>query len=126
GSPLRNAVNVSNLSVEVKKTAEGARAACQNYSQRLRNRLEKMKIGTDSERSRTAANTLALVEKLRTAESKDVVGLLATAAIGTTEAAMGECLRKAAELSGTLESAGWDIFDAVGNLCDDRKSAGEE
>ena len=32
GSPLRNASNVNNLSVEVKKTAEGSRAACQNYS----------------------------------------------------------------------------------------------
>lgn len=126
GSPLRNAANVNNLSVEVKKTAEGARAACLNYSQKLRNRLEKMKIATDSERIRTAANTLALIEKLRTAESKDVVGLLATATIGTTEAAMGECLRKAAELSGTLESAGWEIFEAVSNLSDDRKSAAEE
>jgi hypothetical protein len=126
GSPLRNAANVNNLSVEVKKAAEAARAPCQNYSQKLRNRLEKMKIATDSERIRTAANTLALVEKLRTAESTDVVGLVATAAIGTTEAAMGECLRKAAELSGTLESAGWDIFDAVSNLSDDRKSTAEE
>ena len=61
-----------------------------------------MKIAIDdSERMRTASTTLALIEKIRSAESEDVVGVLATAAIGTTEAAMGECLKKSAELSGT-------------------------
>jgi len=125
-SPLRNVANVNQLSVEVRKSAESARVPCQNYCQKLRYRLERMKIDTGSERIRTAGNTLALVEKLRTAESKDVVGLLARAAIDTTEAAMGECRSKAAELSGILESAPWDIFDAVRNLPDDRKTAAEE
>jgi hypothetical protein len=127
GSPLRNASNVNNLYVDVKKTVEGSRGPCQNYCQKLRSRLEKTKIAIDdSERMRTASTTLALIEKIRSAESQDVVGVLATAAIATTEAAMGECVKKSAELGGTLDSTNWEIFDAVANLPDERRTAGEE
>src|SRR4029453_15634548 len=78
------------------------------------------------ERMRTASTSLALIEKIRSAEPQDVVGFLATAAIATTEAAMGECVKKSAELGGTLDSTNWEIFDAVANLPDERRTAGEE
>jgi hypothetical protein len=55
-----------------------------------------------------------------------LVSVLASAAIATSEAAMGECLRKAGELSGTLESGGWVVFEAVSKLSDERKNAAEE
>ena len=127
GSPLRNAANVNQLAADVKKTAESARLACQNYLQRLRNRLGKMKVALDqSERAQTASATLGLIEKIRAAEPGDVVSVLASATVATSEAAMGECLRKAGELSGTLESGGWVVFEAVSKLSDERKNAAEE
>ncbi len=69
---------------------------------------------------------VALVERLSTAETGAVVGVLANAAVATSESAMGECLAKAAELEGNLDAAGWDIFEAIGKLADDRRAKAEE
>jgi len=38
---------------------------------------------------------------------------------------MGECVGKAAELEGNLGTAGWEIFEAIGKLGDERKAAAE-
>ena len=38
---------------------------------------------------------------------------------------MGECRSKAAELEGNLETAGWEIFEAIGKLDDQRKATAE-
>ena len=39
---------------------------------------------------------------------------------------MGECRSKATELEGNLETAGWEIFEAIGKLGDERKTAAAE
>lgn len=56
----------------------------------------------------------------------DEAFILAAAEIATSEAAMGACPTKAAELDGNLETAGWDIFEALGKLIDDRQQAAQE
>jgi hypothetical protein len=48
--------------------------------------------------------------------------MLATAAIATTESAMGECLAKAAQMTGIVEGTNWEIFDAIGKLFDNRRA----
>ena len=80
--------------------------------------------GTD--RMKTTSATLALVERVHAGDAGELVPLLATAAIDTSETSMGECLAKAAELEGNLDTAGWDIFEAVGRLTDERKPAVDE
>jgi len=75
---------------------------------------------------KTAVATRVLVDSLDAAEASSVVVILAAAEIATSEAAMGECRAKAAELEGNLEAAGWDIFDAIGKLTDDRQQAAQE
>jgi predicted nucleic acid-binding protein len=77
-------------------------------------------------RMKTAVTTRALVDSLDAAEAASVVGILAAAEIATSEAAMGECRTRAAELDGNLETAGWDIFEAIGKLNDDRQQAAQE
>jgi len=75
---------------------------------------------------KTAVTTRALVDSLDAVEPASVVGILAAAEIATSEAAMGECRTRAAELDGNLETAGWDIFEAIGKLADDRQQTAQE
>ena len=127
GSRLVTAANVGTLSAEVKKRAGAARPACAAYCQRLKHRMTGIGIVPEkTARMKTAVATRALVDSLDAAEPSSVVGILAAAEIVTSEAAMGECRTRAAELDGNLETAGWDIFDAIGKLTDDRQQAAQE
>jgi hypothetical protein len=127
GSRLVTATNVGTLSAEVKKRAGEARPACVAYCQRLKHRMTGIGIVPEkTARMKTAMTTRALVDSLDAAEPASVVGVLAAAEIATSEAAMGECRTRAAELDGNLETAGWDIFEAIGKLTDDRQQAAQE
>lgn len=127
GSRLLSAANVGTLSADVKKKAAEARRACLSYGQRLKHRMTGMGVASEStDRMKTAVATQTIVESLDAAEPSSVVDLLAAAEIATSEAAMGECRSKAAELEGNLETAGWDIFEAIGKLTDDRQQAAKE
>ena len=75
---------------------------------------------------KTTSATLALVERVNSAEAADIVDILASAEIATSESAMGECFGKAAALSGTIQTANWEIFEAIGKLTDERKQAADE
>ena len=93
----------------------------------MRDRLTQQGLDVDkADRLKTAVATQALVDRLCQAEPGLIVNLLATTAVATSESAMGECVGKAAELEGNLDTAGWDIFEAVGELADDRQTEGEE
>lgn len=126
-SPLRNASNVTDLVTRVQQKARDACSACQAYSQRLRERLERFGLQfTEADRFRTAAATLALVEKLNAAKADDVVEVCASGAIATTEAAMGTCLNDAASLKATIEGTSWELFETIGDFTDGRKSTVDE
>jgi len=127
GHRLLSAGNVNSLSTEVKKKAEQVGRACEAYSRNLRDRLACLGIAPDeADRMKTARTTQKLVTLLTAAEPANVVEVLARAEIATSDAAMGECVGKAAELEGNLETAGWEVFQALGELDDDRKPAAEE
>jgi predicted nucleic acid-binding protein len=127
GSRLVTAGNVGTLCAEVKSVAGKARPACAAYCQRLKHRMTGIGIAAEkTARMKTAVATRALVDSLDTAEPSAVVSILAAADIATSEAAMGECRTKAVELDGNLETAGWDIFEAIGKLTDDRQQAAQE
>ncbi len=126
-SRLLSAPNVGKLNTGVKQRALEARASCQRYGVRLRARLGQQGLdGEKADRLRTAVTTGALVERLSSAETGSAVSVLANAPVATSESAMGECLAKAAELEGNIEAAGWEIFEAVGKLTDDRRAKAEE
>ena len=127
GSRLVTAGNVGSLSAEVKNRAGAERPACVAYCQRLKHRMTGIGITSEkTARMKTAVTTRTLVDSLDAAEPASVVGILAAAEIATSEAAMGECRTRAAELDGNLETAGWDIFKAIGKLTDERQQAAQE
>lgn len=63
-----------------------------------------------------------MVDQLSTAEQGAIVNLLAKAVIATSETAMGECLSKAAELEGNLDTAGWQTFELIKKLPDEHQA----
>lgn len=122
-SPLLKASTVANLSSILKKRATESRAACQALCERLKDRMTKLGIEPGvADRMKTASATQALVDRLNACEAAQVVSMLAASAIATTEAAMGECLSKAAQLMGILDGTNWEIFDAIGKLDDARET----
>ena len=127
GHKLLSAGNVGTLSAEFQKKATQVRRACETYRQKLHDRMVGMAIAPEgTDRMKTALATQKIVGLVSAAESANVIGLLARADIATSEAAMGECVEKAAELEGNLETAGWDIFEAIGKFDDERKVAAAE
>ena len=127
GHKLLSAGNVGTLSAEVKKIADQARRPCDTYRQKLHDRMTCMGLTPETtDRMKTALATQKLVGLVSAAEAANVVGLLARADVATSEAAMGECRSKAAELEGNLETAGWEIFEAIGKLDDERKATAAE
>ena len=122
-SPLLKASTVANLSSAIKKKASDSRASCLALCERLKDRMVKQGLDPASaDRIKTASATHKLVDRLNASEPSQIVTMLATAAIATTETAMGECLSQAARLTGIIDGAAWEIFDAIGNLADDRQA----
>jgi len=121
--PLLKASNVASLSSGVKAKATELRPACLAFCERLKDRLTKLGVDpATADRMQTAAATHILVDQLSVSEAPQAVTVLVKAAISTSEAAMGECLKSAAQLTVILEGTNWEIFDAIGKLADDRRT----
>lgn len=117
GLKLLSAGNVNTLSGECKKKASDTRRACQSYAQRLRQRMTELGMTPETtDRMKTANATQVLVDKLSTAEASAVVKAIASANVETSETAMGECVSKAQELEGNLDTAGWQTFELIRKL----------
>jgi hypothetical protein len=126
-SPLLKASNVMALATGVKQRIASARQACQTYRQRLQDRCGTLGIdAANTDRMRTAAATLAMIERLSDGELTDVVDVLATAPVATSESAMGECVSKAAHLAERLDAMNWEICEATARLTDERKTTADE
>jgi hypothetical protein len=127
GNRRLSAGNVGTLSADLKKKADQVRRPCESYRQKLRERIACMGLVPDgADRIKTALATQTIVGLVAAAEPANVIGVVARAEIATSEAAMGECVGKAAELEGNLETAGWEVFEAIGKLEDERKTAADE
>jgi hypothetical protein len=127
GNRRPSAGNLGTFSADLKKKADEVRRACQTFCQKLRDRMICMGVIPEgADRMMTAAATQAIVTLVASAEPANVISAVAGAAIATSEAAMLECLGKAAELEGNLETAGWEVFEAIGRLADERRPAAEE
>jgi len=127
GLRLLSAGNVHTLSTECRKKAGDAKKSCQAYQQRLNQRMTEMGMSPDTtDRMKTAKATLSLVEKVGVTEPAAIVKLLATAIVATSEAAMGECVAKAAELEGNLDTAGWQTFEIVRKLPDEHQATAKK
>ena len=116
-SKLLNARNVASLSTKCKDKASQAKQASQLYARELKQRIAALGVDAASaDRLKTASATRELLQKLVEANAREVVHLLATAKIETSETAMGECIAKAAELEGNLQTAGWQTYELIHKL----------
>ncbi len=93
------------------------RKACQAYAARLRDRLKDLGIVLEeSNRLKTAVAASRLVDAIVASDIATVTSVLASAEIATSETAMGTCIKKASELDGSLQTAGWQTFELVSRL----------
>jgi hypothetical protein len=124
---LLSAANVSSVGKDLHAKACEARRGCQGYPQRLKERLAKLGVQPESaDRLKTAIASQALVEQLCNAEPGKTINPLAAAKIATSEAAMGQCISKVVELEANLNTANWELFDAIGQLSGDRQVVAQE
>lgn len=123
GLKLMNATNVSRLSRDCKAKANGVKKACQTYQEQLNQRMAALGMSAaETDRMRTAAATRTLIDQIAAADAGTVIDLLSSAQIATSEAAMGECVAKAAELEGNLDTAGWQTLELVRKLPDEHQA----
>lgn len=125
-APLRKASTVVELTAKVQAKAKAALENCQGYAQVLRESLTILKLLKDCDRITTATTTLTLVERLSAAKAEDGVKVLAEIQVATSEAAMAECIKKAANLTGALQGVSWDIFAGIAALTDERQEKAQK
>lgn len=120
----RSATSVGKLTAEVQEKARAAKPACADLVSRLADVYRARAVPVAGNRKRTADGALALVAALCAAASP--VQALATAAVPTTEAAMGVSIKKAAEVAGAIADTHWDIFAGLEKIQDERAEAAQE
>ena len=126
-SRLLSVTNVETLSRDVRQLAAEKRAGCQQYVQQLRERMTRTGLDADqTNRLRTAVAAQRLVEQLQQVEPGGVIAALAGAVFATTEAAVGECVARGAELSRCLEQADWANFDLLKDVREPHAEAANE
>ena len=117
-----NAGNVGRLVDDVRREAGTRREAVGRLVVAVRDRATRYGASTAG-RVRTAESAQALLATLQAATDAELVQALAQAAIETSEAAAGRSMGQAQTVADALNSARWDIFDAVKDLRDHRQAA---
>jgi hypothetical protein len=117
-----NASNVEKLAEDVQALLTPLRPDCENLCRKLRERMRAFGLEPEATaRVQTANAVLALVEAVHAADSATaVVNAIAAAEVRTSEAAMGNSLKKAGAVCGGLDGINWEIFEASEKLTDQR------
>jgi hypothetical protein len=125
-SELLNASNVNRLISDLREKAQ-ARGGAHRLVERVAS--AQREFGVDpagTRRHRTAKAVEALLDGISAADNETAIEALATSLVQTSEAAMAVSLSRAKDLVTALDSAPWELFDAVGRLADDRAAAGQD
>ncbi len=121
---MLNAANVATLAGQVADQVLEVRPAVERICRDLPERLRT--FGADpavAHRLKTARSAQALLASLATVSGAELVSTLAQTEVATSEAAMSQTIGKAAMLDDALNKTDWAIFEAVGKLADERRSA---
>ena len=117
-----NAGNVGQLVDEVRREATGKRDVVAKLVAATRDRANRYGAATTG-RVRSAESAQTLLATIQAASDADLVKSFANATIETSEAAVSRSMGQAAAVADALNSARWDIFDAVKDLTDHRQTA---
>src|SRR5262249_25798473 len=109
------------LGVDAKAGAERHRPSVERLCKSLRQRLQTFGVEMPpAPRLQTTQAALALLSGLIEANKDDVVAVIVKANIATSEVAMGESTKKAAELSDALDRTHWPLFETIRQMPVDR------
>ena len=117
-----NAGNVGRLVDDVRREATGKRDVVAKLVAATRDRANRYGAATTG-RVRSAESAQTLLATIQAASDADLVKSFANATIETSEAAVSRSMGQAAAVADALNSAHWDIFDAVKDLTDHRQTA---
>jgi|JI8StandDraft_2_1071088.scaffolds.fasta_scaffold00582_5 hypothetical protein len=118
-----NAANVGRLVDDLKQAAAQKRDATARLVAQVRDRSTRYAHGAAGARQQSAESAQALLASLAQAADSDVVATLASAALHTSDAAVGRSLGQAQACADALASARWELFDAMRELQDHRRDA---
>jgi hypothetical protein len=120
-SPLLNAANVAKLVADAKIKVEGCPRQVEQLCQSLRQRLEVFALEPGAApRLQTAQAALAFLSGIKEATQDQVIEVMARASIATSEVAMGESIKKAADLATALGATQWQLFETITQLPQER------
>jgi len=117
-----NAGNVGRLVDDVRREATGKRDVVAKLVAATRDRANRYGAATTG-RVRSAESAQTLLATIQAASDADLVKSFANATLETSEAAVSRSMGQAAAVADALNSARWDIFDAVKDLTDHRQTA---
>jgi hypothetical protein len=120
-SPLLNAANVAKLVADVKAEAARCRPSVERLCRSLHQRLQSFGVEMPTApRLQTTQAALAFLSSLIEANKDEVVGVIVKASVATSEVAMGESTKKAAELIDALDRTHWPLFETIRQMPADR------
>ena len=125
-SRLLNASNLTMLAEKVKESVTEFKADCDSLPDRLQLVLKNLGISEvdagKTDRVRTAKAVKTLLAACDGKEPTALVHAIAQAKAETSTTTMGKSLKSAAAVLGCLRSTKWDLFSAVAQLTDHRKT----
>jgi hypothetical protein len=116
-APLLSATTVAQLVTGATAAAAQHRPVVERLCTVLRQRLEPLGLAARrTPRLQTVQAVLALVNSLVGADKDAVVDLLVKAHVATSDTAMEQTLKKAAEILTALENTPWELFETLRRL----------
>lgn len=120
-----NAANVGKLIAEVRQKAGEKREAVTRLVAQVRDRCQRYVPGAAGARQQSAESAQALLASIAQADDSNIVNMLATADLHTSEAAVSRTLGQAQTCADALSSGNWPLFDAMRDLQDHRREAAQ-
>lgn len=125
-SKLLNASNLATLAAKVKESITEFKADSDSLPDRLQLVLKNLGVPeadfVKCDRVKTAKAVKTLLASCETKEATALVGVLAQAKLETNATAMGKSLKSAKPLLECLRTTRWDLFAAVAQIQDQRKT----
>jgi hypothetical protein len=125
-SKLLNASNLATLAAKVKESIAEYKSDCDSLPDRLQ--LVMRNLGSPEaefvsyDRVRTARAVKSLLAGCENKEPTAIVGAIANARLETNSTAMGKSVKSAKSLLECLRTTRWDLFSAVAQIPDDRRT----
>jgi hypothetical protein len=129
GHAISRLLNASNLAMLAEKVIESVtefKTDCDSLPDRLQLVLKNLNVTEadtgKADRVRTAKAVKNLLAACEGKEPTALVGAIAQAKVETSSTSMGKSLKSAAAVLGCLRNTKWDLFSAVAQLTDHRKT----